>query len=335
MTYKLQASTQNSLCGISPISNRKMFLSYHQPSFMYGLDTLNINKTDMAKMETKYRQVLKHMLSMPECVSTPLVYLTMGILPATAQRDLEIMGLHGQLSISDDDNQNVRQVVKHNLAFFDDKFVGWSGVVRRTALEYGLPDPLQYMENPWRPDRWRSHCQTEISDHWNRKLRAEAEPRSSSQYVDLESLSTTTPMRIWQQAGLSSLDVKQATVVSWMYCGTYFTRELMHKMHKIKSPGCACKQVVAENIPHILLHCPLYDSIRQEYVPRFIQMNNKISSILGDENNLVISILDPLSAKLPVEVSENSVTDIYKLARKFCYRVHSKRATIYEDLDNK
>ena len=191
------------------------------------------------------------------------------------------------------------------------------------------------MENPWRPDRWRSHCQTEISDHWNRKLRAE--PRSSSQYVDLESLSTTTPMRIWQQAGLSSLDVKQATVVSWMYCGTYFTCELMHKMHKIKSPGCACKQVVAENIPHILLHCPLYDSIRQEYVPRFIQMNNKISSILGDENNLVISILDPLSAKLPVEVSENwkSVTDIYKLARKLCYRVHSKRATIYEDLDNK
>ena len=67
----------------------------------------------------------------------------------------------------------------------------------------------------------------------------------------------------------------------------------------------------------------------------FIQMNNNLSSILGDENNLVISILDPLSAKLPVEVSENSVTDIYKLARKFCYRVHSKRATIYEDLDNK
>ena len=69
----------------------------------------------------------------------------------------------------------------------------------------------------------------------------------------------------------------------------------------------------------------------------FIQMNNNLSSILGDENNLVISILDPLSAKLPMEVSENwkSVTDIYKLARKFCYRVHSKRATIYEDLDNK
>ena len=139
MTYKLQSSTQNSLCGISPLSNRKMFLSYHQPSFMYGLDTLNINKTDMAKMETKYRQVLKHMLSMPECVSSPLVYLTMGVLPATAQRDLEIMGLLGQLSITDDDNQNVRQVVKHNLAFFDDKFGGWSGVVRRTALEWKIP----------------------------------------------------------------------------------------------------------------------------------------------------------------------------------------------------
>ena len=29
ITYKLQSSTRNTLCGVSPLSNRKMFLSYH------------------------------------------------------------------------------------------------------------------------------------------------------------------------------------------------------------------------------------------------------------------------------------------------------------------
>ena len=108
MTYKLQASTQNSLCGISPLSNRKMFLSYHQPSFLYGLDTMHLNTTDMNKLEMKYRHTLKHMLSLPDCVSSPLVYRTIGILPATAQRDLEILGLLGQLGMCDQGDQYVR-----------------------------------------------------------------------------------------------------------------------------------------------------------------------------------------------------------------------------------
>ena len=76
-----------------------MFLSYHQPSYLYGLDTMPINTTDMARLETKYRQVLNNMLSMPDCVSFAPVYLTMGVLPATAQRDVEILGLLGQLAL--------------------------------------------------------------------------------------------------------------------------------------------------------------------------------------------------------------------------------------------
>ena len=79
---------------------------------------------------------------------------------------------------------------------------------------YGLPDPMQYLEHPLRPDRWRSHCRTVITEYWDTKLRADALPRSSSQYADIESLSTTVQMRIWQQAGLNSTAVKQATIVS-------------------------------------------------------------------------------------------------------------------------
>ena len=61
----------------------------------------------MAKVEVRYRQTLKNMLPLPDCVSTPLVYLSIGVLPATAQRDLDILGLLGQLALSDNDDQNV------------------------------------------------------------------------------------------------------------------------------------------------------------------------------------------------------------------------------------
>ena len=296
---------------------------------------MHINKTDMARLETKYRKALKNMMALPDCVTSPLVYLTIGVLPATAQRDLEILGLLGQLAMCDGANQNVRQIIAHNLVFFDDKCAGWSGLVRKTAHEYGLPDPLQYLENPWRPDRWRSHCRKVISDQWDKNLRAEAAPKPSCQFVDLESLSTSTPMRIWQQAGLSSAAATEATVVCWMYCGIYFTREFMHNMKKVKSPSCACDNRISENLPHFLLRCQLYDGIRQQYIPKYIEMNRNIIDLVDNEKLLMISILDPLSSKLPTDVISNwsSVNDVYDLSRKFCYRMHKKREKIYKELD--
>ena len=91
---------------------------------------------------------------MPECVPSALVYLTMGVLPVSAQRDIDALGLLGQLSVCDEEEQNVKKIVNYNLAFFSDKFGGWSGLVRKTALVY---DQLKYMQNPWRPNRWRTH----------------------------------------------------------------------------------------------------------------------------------------------------------------------------------
>ena len=191
------------------------------------------------------------------------------------------------------------------------------------------------MEHPWRADRWRSHCRAVISEYWDKKLKAEARLRSSSQYADLESLSTTTPMRIWQQAGISSVAVKMATVVSWMYCGTFFTRELLYKMRKVKSPNCACENTVSENLSHFLLHCHLYDNIRQQYIPKYIQMNSQVLDLINNESLLLTSILDPLSSILPERIVKNwvSVKTVYDLSRQFCYRMFLKRKKIYKDIE--
>ena len=140
-------------------------------------------------------------------------------------------------------------MISYNLAFFDEKFGGWSGLIRKTALEYDLPDPLHYFDKPWQPDRWRAHCKMIISTKWDNKLREELEPKSSSLYIDIESLSTTTPMRIFQQDGLNSGAVKEATIVSWMFCGVYFTRQFLHTMKRIKTPIYAIDPIVCEIRP--------------------------------------------------------------------------------------
>ena len=98
MVYLHQGSTKSALSGVNPISNRKIIKSYDLPTFIYGLDTIPVNMTDLDRLETKFRSVLRNVQSLPSNVATPSIYLTIGQLPAVAERDIEILGLLGQLA---------------------------------------------------------------------------------------------------------------------------------------------------------------------------------------------------------------------------------------------
>ena len=154
------------------------------------------------------------MLGLPDCTTSAAVYLNIGVMPATAQRDIEILGLLGQLAMCDGESQNIRLVINHTLTFYGENFCGWSSLVIKTCLKYGLPDPLSYMQYPWRPDRWRDHCKNVVKDYWEKQLLQQVS--DSPKYMDLDYASLQIPMRVWQMAGLCSDSVRQAAIVNWM-----------------------------------------------------------------------------------------------------------------------
>ena len=332
MCYKLQGSTKNALCGVSPLSNRKVFLSYHQPSFLYGTDTMQLNATDMDRIEVKYRKVLKCMLSVPDCTTSAVVYFSAGVLPASAQRDVEILGLLGQLGgLCENEAQSIRNVIEHTLSFYDVSFKGWSSLVRKACLKYGLPDPLAYLKYPWRPDRWRDHCKKVVIDYWETELLQVVKTSDTLKYVDTEYLSLAIPMRVWQMAGLNSISVRQATVQHWMLVGVYYTRAFLFKMKKISSALCLGCKTENEDLNHLILHCTFFATIRDNYLPKYLLQNNRLSDILGNEDQIIQTILDPLSEHISENIRNNwnSVKTVYEISRQFCYDLHRKREKLY------
>ena len=136
MVYLHQGSTKSALSGVNPMSNRNIIKSYDLPTFIYGLDTIPVNMTDLDRLETKFRNVLRNMQSLPANVATPAIYLSMGQLPAVAERDIEILGLLGQVSQCPRDLQAVTDIVEDSLEKYDLEFCGWSGLARRTSILY-------------------------------------------------------------------------------------------------------------------------------------------------------------------------------------------------------
>ena len=89
---------------------------------------MEINKTDLARLEINFRNMLKKMMTLSDNVASPAVYLSCGVLPVEAQRDIEILGLMGQLAVCPDELQNIRTIIEHNLAFCCEGFHGWSAL---------------------------------------------------------------------------------------------------------------------------------------------------------------------------------------------------------------
>ena len=270
-------------------------------------------------------------MCLPENTPSSAVYLTVGVLPFEAQRDLEILGLFGQIAVCPSDQQSVKDVIQHNLTFYGNKLKGWSTLVRETCQKYDLPDPLDYMSNPWRADRWRHHCDQVIHTHWVNKLSSEAARLDSLLYLDIESLNLNTPISIWKRAGLNSNYSRKTTIVSWMIMGVFKTRERLAKMKKVKTDKClACNTNDSETLPHLLLYCSFFTKIREEYLPKLAVMNQHISLLVDNETKLVISILDPGSKLLPPEARLDS-DEAFQLSRSFCFDLYQKREKYYEE----
>ena len=118
-----------------------------------------------------------------------------------------------------------------------------------------------------------------------------------------------------------------------MSLGVYRTRENLHKMKKVKSNMCtACPMNAVGSLEHYLLHCEFVKTIRERFLPQFIISNTRITSLLGNEVALMISILDPESSLLPEDVRYNwdSSLKIYSLSRDYVYNVHRKFDKFYQ-----
>ena len=84
-----------------------------------------------------------------------------------------------------------------------------------------------------------------------------------------------------------------------------FYKTIYVRYEKDKIIQMCCDNETTENLSHFILHCQMYDAIRNQYVPKYIEMNRNVTQVAEDETMLMISIFDPLSSKLPANITSN------------------------------
>ena len=221
----------------------------------------------------------------------------------------------------------------------------WFLSLRLLTNQYSLPDPLLTLQSPPTKYKWKSLCKSRVLDHYEKKLRAEADHLDSLEYFKPAFMSLNSPHPIWTCAN-SPFEVSKAVIAAKMLSGRYRTDRLSRHWTNdnpdglCRLPGCSNQE---GNLPHILLHCPALSHSRSNMIKMWSAFMVSRPALLPIVHKYTIELpelfpqflLDP--SCLPLVISTNllypdTLQHCMYLARTWCFSSHLARAKILHHL---
>ncbi|CAG2197875.1 unnamed protein product [Mytilus edulis] len=76
--YSLLGAGLHGINGINPLLSYKLWRTYVIPRMLYGIEILNITKTDIQKLEAFQKKTFKQILSLPQRTADAAIYILLG-----------------------------------------------------------------------------------------------------------------------------------------------------------------------------------------------------------------------------------------------------------------
>ena len=122
------------------------FHTYVLPILLHGLEALVLNQSDILKLETYYRNLLKHIQHLPASTANAAVYLLLGALPMEGHIDVQTLNFFNRIALSKDTIE--WKIVQRQLALNDMTSKSWTVYVRKILRKYNLPSAFELFQNP-------------------------------------------------------------------------------------------------------------------------------------------------------------------------------------------
>jgi hypothetical protein len=154
------------------------------PRLLYGLETLNLKKKDMATLSSFHIGTLKRLQSLPIRTANSAVYLLLGTLPISAELHKRQLSLLHQIAMCE--NVSIREIAwrQYNVGRPASFFIKIVGILDL----YELPPFTEVMNGHFKKIVWKlGIVKRSINTYWNTKLQLDCQSKSS-----LSLLSTTS-----------------------------------------------------------------------------------------------------------------------------------------------
>ena len=148
-----------------------------------GLASLVLSKKEVGTLSHHFKIHLERLLRLNQACPSPLVFFAAGCPPFPGLLHTRMLSLFGQLCrLRSGDNI----LARHALTIYSSTSLSsksWFWQIRDICLQYDLPHPLQWLENPPEKVSMKKDVKCAIHSYWLRKLRTDAEKLKSLRFL--------------------------------------------------------------------------------------------------------------------------------------------------------
>ena len=324
----------------NPAASLKVSQIYGTPVLLSGTASLVLSQAELDILDGHYLHTLIKLLRLHDKTPGPIVYFLAGSLPASAllhQRQLSLLNMICNLK-----NDPLQKHAYHALLLSKLHSKSWFVQVRNVCLRYGLPHPLELLENPLPKIKFQKLVKQKIAEFWHRQLSAKIESLSSLAHFDSSYHSLLLPHPLWTTAGCNPHEVNKATILARMVSGRYRTERLCRFWTDNRHGHClapGCDKVVGD-LQHLLLDCPALEPARSNLIQMWLIKAAMIPPLLQIVTRVLASpastqmkfILDPISIPEIIRLCQalgwQALECLFYMIRTYAYGLHRKKLII-------
>ena len=325
--YALMGSGLYGMNGLPVAVSLHLYKIYTLPRGLFGLEALNMGKTDIKKMENAHRQFLRRVLGLPERTASAGLYILAGTLPM--EYLLHISKLKYLLSLLS--SPTTREVVLRQYVMKSYHSHSWVYQTKTLLEKYGLPSIGEIAESTIAKKEWKKKVDNAVFTHATEQIRQEATQKSTLKHIN-PIITALIPHHCLRDIE-NPLQVVRANIKSRILMDVYPLNTNRKRMKQISTDECdVCNNGAKEDIRHFLLECHSLDETRRKY-------RERIDAILPDSTSVAIQanpallltlLLDPthtegcgeLACQLP------DLPRLESLTRDYIYALHIKRSQL-------
>lgn len=322
--YSLLSAGLHGETGLDPNTSLHLIKTYVLPVLLYGLEVTIPTKKYISQLEQYQKQLLKHVLSLPQTVADVAPYILSGFLPVEEQIHIKILTYFNNIC-HHSESSTEKKIARRQIAVKQMNSSSWFIEVKKLFLKYNLEEIEAFIDNPPKKTMWKNKVYKIVSNLFREKVINLGKMYKTLKYMNI----IYTPGKIHpsiQTIGNSVNEISRLPVKIKLLTGTYILQSMRVKFNQNEiDPTCQLCGSAPEDMHHFLLQCETLVTIRStilcEIKREYNMLTNSEFDVMNPEKQIGVLL----------DCSNINSVKTYKLqkleyhCRRLVYSLHSSR----------
>ena len=325
--YALMATGLHGENGLNPETSFQLTYTYILPILVYGLEVVLPNRTLMDKLERVYKKFLKQVLSLPDTVADPAVYVLTGTIPIETVVHKRALTLFGSICRLGDDSVE-KQLARRQLSIKSFSSHSWYIAIRKLLIKYDLQHPWDLLDDQPTKTRWKATVNKGVNEYWCSTMREKAALCPFLQYLNTEDYMPGRKHWLIQH----TKEVREVTSLKTklkLVTGSYVLRvnRACFNQNQVNRICMICN-TDDETIDHFLLNCNALAETRRHMLDRLVSLADSFLQSTQDSLQIFRQLFLDCNKITDSSASSEYQSQLRALERQsvsLCHALHTER----------